>query len=80
MTLIAVMNAFIAIILLLILLWREQVHDQERQDLLNRIMAKDLTDYSRAIPGKPPPGGGSILKKAVMERHPSYRAAMEEGD
>lgn len=79
MIVVAVASAFISIFLLSILAWREQVHDQERQDLLNRIMAKDYGDYTRINSGRPPPAG-NILKKAVMEHHPGYSAAMEEGE
>lgn len=32
--------------LLALFAWREYVHDKERRDLYNRIMARDLTDYT----------------------------------
>jgi hypothetical protein len=37
--------------------WREIVHDRERKDLYNRLMARDLSEYkTMATSGKPPPG------------------------
>lgn len=42
--------------ILMIWAWREWQHDLERKDLYNRLMARDLSEYTAATSGgRPPP-------------------------
>ncbi len=72
--------SLVSIVLALLIVWREVVHDREMRDLLNRIMARDYNDYLRGSQGRPPPRTGNVLKQAVMERHPAYNISKKEGD
>lgn len=54
--------------------WREYQHDQERKDLLNRLMAKDFNEY--VIQGKPPPKGGNFIARGLAQ----HFNAGKEGD
>lgn len=67
-------------LLLLLIAWLLWLYARERQVLLDRIMAKNYEEYCHNINGKPPPGSGSILKKAVMARTPGIRYPPEGGD
>jgi hypothetical protein len=61
--------------------WREKLHDAERQDLLNRVMAGNYSDYQRYMDknGRPPPKTTSGVKKALLANNPAHRA-LQGGD
>jgi hypothetical protein len=40
---------------------KDKDHAAERQDLYNRIMANNLTDYASSQPGNPPAGRNFVL-------------------
>lgn len=51
--------------------WREYRHDAERRELYNRLMARDLTEYTASSSSRPPPRARSVIAAGVrrhMER------------
>ena len=51
----------VAFAFMVIILFQEYLHYKERQDLYNRIMAKDYIEY-KAADGTPPKGRNGIKK------------------
>lgn len=45
----------------------EKEHKEERKDLYNRVMAKDLNEYSSAANGRKPGGANMINSKVVND-------------
>jgi hypothetical protein len=48
------------------LVFQAHRHENERKDLLNRIMARDLSEY-QAMKGRPPPKSTNFIKKKQAE-------------
>jgi hypothetical protein len=55
-------TVYIAFAFVVIILIQEFMHYKERQDLYNRIMARDLSEY-KAADGAPPKGRNGIKKR-----------------
>jgi len=64
----------VILVLAAALLLQEYRHSNERKDLLTRIMARDLTEYSQVINQRPPPKGGNFIKAGLKR----YQEAMKD--
>ena len=54
--------------------WREYRHDSERRDLYNRLMARDLPEYTANGSSRPPPKSRNIIT-AGLKRYSDQRKA-----
>ena len=52
-------------------------HSKERRDLLNRIMARDYSEYE-AMGGKPPPKSANFIKRSRARAMQQEQAARQE--
>ncbi len=52
--------------LLAVIVWRESVHDRERKDLYNRLMARDLVDYMKANDQNLLPKSKNFIRKGML--------------
>lgn len=52
-------------VLIAFITFREIMHYLERKDLYNRIMAKNLSDYSQSIDKKAPKAVKNLIKKGL---------------
>lgn len=57
---------YVAIALVIVILAQDFMHYKERQDLYDRIMAKDLSEY-KTPSGAPPKGRNGIKKNLEKE-------------
>lgn len=56
-------------------LWTVYQHNQERKDLLARIMARDLSEYQAVTSSRPPPKSSNFIVRG-MKKH--YEAVRED--
>jgi len=57
--------------------WREYHHDQERKDLYNRLMSRDLTDYSQITSTRPPPKSRNFVKRGLKKFYDNQKSGDE---
>lgn len=66
--------------LLIYIAWKDIVFRRERQDLLNRIMARNYIEYCNTKQDNPLPKSGNVIKKALSTYFNSLTEKEGEND
>lgn len=60
--------------------WSEIIHARERRDLYNRLMAKDLPEFTAFEQPKEPPKGRNFMRKGLEQAYQAQAQAMARGE
>lgn len=53
--------------------WREWICARERKDLLTRLMARDLSEYTAITSSRPPPKSVNFIARGIKKHYDALR-------